>query len=194
MTMADSVLQSSSRPPGGFKVVSERTVYEDWITLACRTVEAPDGTQYERVVVHHPGAVSIVPVLEDGDTVLLVRQYRAAVDRYLLEIPAGKRDVVGESPEETAARELIEEVGMAAGCLELLCVFNNSPGFCDEQQHVFLATDLRTEATSSQSIEEEHMTVERISLRDIPQLIASGVISDAKTMLGLLLASRRLGA
>lgn len=175
-----------------FKVVDEQIIYEDWVTFATRTVEAPDGRRFERVVLHHPGAVSIVPVMDDGDTVLLVRQYRAAVDRYLLELPAGKRDVPGEAPEKTAYRELIEEVGMAADSLESLCVFNNSPGFCDEEQHVYLATGLQPTDKSSQSIEEEHMTVHEVSLRDTPQLIASGVVSDAKTMLGLLLAGRRL--
>ena len=102
------------------------------ISLAVGAFEAPDGDTFERDVVHHPGAVSVVPVVDEGTAVLLVRQYRAAVDRDLLEIPAGKRDVAGEPPELTARRELEEEVGMRAGRLEQLAEFYNSPGFCDE--------------------------------------------------------------
>jgi ADP-ribose pyrophosphatase len=121
-----------------------------------------------------------------------VRQYRAAIDRDLLEIPAGKRDVEGEPPELTARRELEEEVGMRAGRLELLAEFYNSPGFCDEHSYVFLALDLEQSATSAHSPEERHMTVERVALDDVPALIASGELVDAKSIIGLCLAREAL--
>jgi 8-oxo-dGTP pyrophosphatase MutT (NUDIX family) len=138
-------------------------------------------------VVHHPGAVGVVPVVDEGSAVLLVRQYRSSIDAELLEIPAGLRDVDGEPPEETARRELIEEVGRRAGRLEKLCAFHNSPGFCDEVVHVFAAFDLEPCDRDLQGIEEQHMTVERVSLDDVPGLVASGAITDAKTVIGLSL-------
>ena len=85
--------------------------------------------------------MSVVPLLDDG-RVVLVRQYRAACDRHLLEIPAGKRDVAGEPPEQAARRELAEEVGYRAGRAAGLARFYNSAGFSDEFSHVFLARDL----------------------------------------------------
>ena len=91
-----------------FRKLAERQVYKgSLISLATGMFAAPNGETFERDIVHHPGAVSVVPVVEEGEAVLLVRQYRAAVDRELLEIPAGKRDVVGEEPELTARRELV---------------------------------------------------------------------------------------
>ena len=155
---------------------------------------APDGTEFSRDVVHHPGAVSVVPVLDEGGApvVVLVRQYRAAVDRDLLEVPAGKRDVAGEAPEVTAARELEEEIGYRAGRLEKLAEFYNSPGFCDEHSHVYLGLDLAPTETSFHGIEEHHMTLERVPLADVPALVAAGQITDAKTIIGLFLARDRL--
>jgi ADP-ribose pyrophosphatase len=155
--------------------------------LGRATFEAPDGTTFERDVVHHPGAVGVVPVIEEGSAVLLVRQYRSSVDAELLEIPAGLRDVAGEPPEETARRELIEEVGMRAGRIEKLCAFHNSPGFCDEVVHVFAAFDLEPCDRDLQGIEEQHMTIERVALDAVPGMVASGAISDAKTVIGLSL-------
>ncbi len=162
------------------------------IQVATGTFEAPDGATFERDVVHHPGAVSAVPLLEGDEAVLLVRQYRAAVDRVLLEIPAGKRDVQGEPPERTALRELVEEVGMRAGRLDRLAEFYNSPGFCDEHSVVFLARDLEPCDLDLQGVEEQHMTVEEVLLGDVAQLIRSGVIVDAKTIIGLTLTRELL--
>ncbi len=162
------------------------------VQVATGTFEAPDGTTFERDVVHHPGAVSVVPLLAGEEAVLLVRQYRSAVDRELLEIPAGKRDVQGEPPEQTALRELVEEVGMRAARLERLAEFYNSPGFCDEHSVVFLARDLEPCAADAQGVEEQHMTVEEVLLVDFPKLVRGGVIMDAKTMIGLALAREML--
>jgi ADP-ribose pyrophosphatase len=171
-----------------FRKLAEREVHRgSLITVAVGRFAAPSGEEFERDVVHHPGAVSVVPLLDDG-TVVLVRQYRAAIDRDLLEIPAGKRDVVGEAPELTAHRELAEEIGMQAGRLERLAEFYNSPGFCDEHSFVFLARDLEPCDNSLQGVEEQHMTVEHVALADVPGLIASGELVDAKSIIGLSLA------
>ncbi|MDQ1444127.1 MAG: ADP-ribose pyrophosphatase, partial [Acidimicrobiaceae bacterium] len=110
----------------------------------------------------------------------------------LLEIPAGKRDVADEPPEETARRELEEEVGMRAGRLEKLAEFYNSPGFCDEHSFVYMALDLDPVPLSAQSIEEQHMTIERVALDDVPSLIATGELVDAKSIIGLCLAREAL--
>ena len=171
-----------------FRKLAERIVHQgSLLTLAEGTFEDPSGQTFVREIVHHPGAVSIVPLRDDG-CVLLVRQYRAAVDAELLEIPAGKRDVEGEPVEETARRELEEEVGMKAGRLDRLCEFLHSPGFCDERQVVFLARDLTPTAVSAQGVEEQHMTIEAVPLDEVPSLIAAGQLTDAKSIIGLLLA------
>lgn len=177
----------------GFRRTGQRVVHEgERITLAVATFEAPDGTTFERDIVLHPGAVAIVPVIDEGTAVLLVRQYRGAVDRLLLEIPAGIRDIEGEAPEQTARRELEEEVGMRAGRVERLCEFFNSAGHCSELTHVFMALDLEPVATSFQGVEEQHMSIERIALDDVPAMVASGAIADAKTVIGLALAREAL--
>ena len=172
-----------------FTAVGENLIYQGHlISLARGRFRAPDGTEFERDIVHHPGAVSVVPVIDQGEAALLVRQFRAPIGADLLEIPAGKRDVAGEPPEVTARRELEEEVGMRAGRIEKLTAFYNSPGFCDELHHVFMALDLEPCAKSLQGVEEQHMTVERVALDDVPDMIASGAIQDAKTIIGLTLA------
>ncbi len=177
----------------GFRKLDERTVFTgQLISVGVGRFAGPDGGEFERDVVHHPGAVSVVPVIDDGEAVLLVRQYRAAVDRELLELPAGKRDVDGEAPEVTAARELEEEIGQRAGRLEKLAEFLNSPGFSDEHSYVYLGLDLEACDTSLQGVEEQHMTVERVPLDQVPELVSSGAIEDAKTIIGLCLARQAL--
>jgi ADP-ribose pyrophosphatase len=178
-----------------FRPVGEEPLYQgSLISLARRTIAGPDGATFARDVVHHPGAVSAVPFLQATGEVVMVRQYRAAIDRELLEIPAGKRDVGGEAPEVTAHRELVEEIGMRAGRLELLGEFYNSPGFSDEYSYTFLALELEPAEQNLQGIEEQHMTIERIRLADAPALIRSCEIVDAKTIIGLLLAREALAA
>lgn len=175
-----------------FERLSEHVVHRGGVvTVAVGSFRAPDGRILERDVVHHPGAVSVVPL--DGDEVVLVRQYRAALDRDLLEIPAGKRDVPGEPPDVTAGRELEEETGMRARSLVPLCEFFNSAGFSDEHSYVFLADGLEPGSQSLQGIEEQHMSVERFPIDDVPAMIERGELMDAKTIIGLLLTLRRLG-
>jgi 8-oxo-dGTP pyrophosphatase MutT (NUDIX family) len=174
-----------------FHVIGERQVWEGQrIAVAVLRVKGPDGAAYEREVVHHPGAVGMVPLHDDG-TVTLVRQYRAPLDTEMWEIPAGLRDVAGEPTELTAQRELAEEVGLRAGRLEHLITFHNSPGFSDEAVVIYLATDLHEVPDDRQSVEEQHMVVERIPLAEARAMVADGRITDAKTVIAVLpLASR----
>ena len=170
----------------------ERVIYDGYvIQVAVGTFTAPNGEVVERDLVHHPGAVAVVPI--DGDDVILVRQYRAALGLYLLEIPAGRRDVADEPPIECARRELAEEIGMQAASLVEVASFFNSAGFCDELSHVFVGTDLSTVPAQPHGLEEAYMTLEWHRLEDVPAMIASGELRDAKSIVGLLLALRQRG-
>ena len=175
----------------GFRKLDERIVWSGTLVSAgTGTFVDPEGAEFERDIVHHPGAVVVVPVIDDD--VILVRQYRAAIDGELLEVPAGKRDITDEPVEITAHRELEEEVGMRAGSMVRIAEFYNSPGFCDEHTFLFLATELTPCATSFQGHEEQHMTIERVPLDTVPELIASGQLLDGKSIIGLCLAREHL--
>jgi 8-oxo-dGDP phosphatase len=152
----------------------------------------PDGDEFERDIVQHPGAVGVLPLHDDG-TVTLVRQYRAALGGELLEIPAGLRDVAGEDDATTAARELVEEAGLAADRIELLATFHNSPGFSDESVAVYLATGLREVDDDRQGVEEQAMTVQRVPLAQALARVDAGEITDAKTVIALSALGRRRG-
>ncbi len=175
----------------GFRPLEEETVYEGWILRVAKgTFVGPDGKTFERDIIHHPGAVAAVPI--DGDDIVLVRQYRAALDAMMLEIPAGLRDVDGEPPYETAQRELIEEVGLRAGSLELLTTVHNTVGYCDESITIYLATDLTpVERELTDSPEEQAMEIVRMPLEQAEAMIRSGELTDAKTIIGVLSARQR---
>ncbi|HEY6188553.1 MAG TPA: NUDIX hydrolase [Pyrinomonadaceae bacterium] len=147
------------------------------------------GQTYKREVVHHPGSAAIVAVFDDM-TVALVRQYRHAVVRYLLEIPAGTL-ASPERPEEGAARELEEELGVVAAQLEKLSEFFVSPGFVEEKMWVYLATGL-TE-TAQRLEEDEMLDIVRVPFTRALEMIEDGEIEDGKTIIGLMLAATRLG-
>jgi ADP-ribose pyrophosphatase len=153
-------------------------------------VEGPDGDRFEREIVHHPGAVAMVPLHDDG-TVTLVRQYRVAVGEALWEVPAGMRDVADEPTEETAQRELAEEVGLRAGRLEFVARFHNSVGFSDEAVVIYLATDLSEVPDDRQEAEEQHMRVERIPFDTALAMVDDRRITDAKSVIALLTLARR---
>jgi len=175
----------------GFRILDSRTICEaGFLTVSRARIAAPDGEEHDRTVVHHPGAVVVVPV--DGDHALMVRQYRVAVQGEILELPAGKRDVPGEPPADTAARELEEEIGRVSGHMELLCEFFNTPGFCDEYSYLYLATQLEETARNAVSAEEAHMQIERVPLDRVEAMIAAREIVDAKSIIGLLLAKQHL--
>ena len=153
------------------------------------TVREADRT-YIREVVHHPGSAVILPAFDDG-TIALVRQYRHPAVKYLLELPAGTLNDK-ERPEEGAARELEEELGLVSGKLEKLAEFFVSPGFCEEKMWLYLATDL-TE-TAQRLEDDELIEVVRLPIDRALQMITDGEIEDAKTIIGLMLAAPRLGA
>jgi 8-oxo-dGTP pyrophosphatase MutT (NUDIX family) len=176
----------------GFRQTHEETVFDGRIIrVAVGEFETPSGAVISRDIVRHPGAVSVVPIVDDH--VVLVRQYRAALGQELLEIPAGLRDVPDEPPERTAERELIEEVGLRPRHLDLVARFYNSAGFCDEYSYVFVATDFDAADAEAHGVEEQYMTIERVALDEVPAMIADGRLCDAKTIIGLTLALRRLG-
>ncbi len=177
-------------PP--FRKVGETHRYQGYLFgVTSVEYEGPGGGRFERDIVRHPGAVVVVPVTAAGN-VIMVRQFRAAIDGDLLEVPAGKRDVEGEPTEVTAARELAEEVGRRAGRLDLLARFYNSPGFTDELTHLYLATDLEEVPLDRQGLEEQEMSVEEVPLDSLTALITSGRLIDAKSIIGLALARERL--
>jgi len=176
----------------GFRRVSEEELLRAWLFRVDRLhLLDPAGNPYERVVVRHPGAVTIVPAHEDG-TVTLVRQYRAAVDAPVLEIPAGTRDRDGESVEATARRELAEEAGLEAAHWEWLIETWNSPGVSDQRTTIFLATGLTPRERRPDGVEEGFMEVERVRLADLDDLVAAGTLKDESTVLGLYMARQRL--
>jgi ADP-ribose pyrophosphatase len=141
----------------------------------------------EREVVHHPGACAVVALTPSGD-VLLVRQFREAVRTELLEIPAGIRDVDGESPPDCAARELVEETGHEVVSIEPLGSILTSPGFADERIELFIAA--ASEDRIAPAIEDAVRTV-RVPFADALRAVRRGEIVDAKTVAALLLAEDR---
>ena len=174
---------AAGRELGGFRRIGERERLRTGIlTLVSGTFVGPDGFTFEREIVRHRGAVCIVPLEEDGRHVVCVRQYRAPVDSFLLELPAGKRDVPGEPLEATAARELVEETGLRAASLTEVCRFLNSPGFSDEETTCYLAEGLEAVGRDAQGVEERHMSVERLDLDRLYELVEAGEIVDAKTI------------
>lgn len=177
-------------PTENFSVVDQTVIHRGAVvTFFEAEIEDADGARFNRDLVRHPGAVAVVAL--DGDDVLLVQQYRAALDAELIEIPAGKRDVAGEPPIETAHRELEEEVGMRAGSMELLINVHHSPGFCDEYGHIFLATDLVAVPERREGPEEQVMTIHRTPLDEAVEMCLDGRITDAKTIAALLAAAHR---
>lgn len=155
---------------------------------------APDGQPFERTYVRSPGAVAVVPLLEvDGKlNVVLVRQYRAALDRMVIEIPAGMRDVDGEDPALTAARELAEETGYVAHDLTALGHLVSAPGITDSEVQIFLGRNLLQGGHERHGPEEVFMDVLVMPLEVALTMVTNGEIDDSKTMIGLLMASQLL--
>jgi len=163
----------------GYKITGSRTIYSGSIlTLRVDDLRMPSGRVVEREVVTHGGAVGIIP-LTDKNEIILVTQYRHPVGVSLKEIPAGKLEP-GETPEECARRELIEEIGYAPGRLVRLTTFYTTPGYSSEVFHLFIADNLTLE--TSDVTEEEIESVERLSIAEVVRQIAAGVIEDGKTI------------
>jgi ADP-ribose pyrophosphatase len=169
---------------GDHEILASEQVFDGRVVkLFIDDVRLPDGrkARWERVT--HPGAVGIVPLLKD-ETVLMVRQYRHAVGGVLLEIPAGKLDSP-EPPWQTAHRELAEEVGKKAGEMIKLAEFYNSPGYADEYFHLYLARELSDEVGEPEP--DEFLEVEPVPLGQALDMVSSGAIRDAKSIIGLTL-------
>lgn len=157
-------------------------------------VEAPGssgGDPIVREVVRHPGAVTVAAV--SGGAVTLVRQYRAAVDAVVVELPAGKLDG-GEAPSACAARELEEETGLTAATFTEVADYLVSPGWSDERMWLYLAEDLTPGAARPQGAEEVHMDVLTVPLDRAVQMCHDGSIRDAKSIVGILLTRDHLEA
>ncbi len=152
------------------------------IKVRVDTVRMGDGSEHVREVVEHPGAVAIVPVLPNGDLVL-VRQYRHAVGRQMLELPAGTREL-GEPPRQTAFRELREETGYRATDMRELVRFFVSPGWADEELIVYLATEISPGQDAPEA--DEDLSVVTVHPSEVTARIQSGEIADSKTIVGLL--------
>ncbi|HKV38865.1 MAG TPA: NUDIX hydrolase [Blastocatellia bacterium] len=135
-------------------------------------------------IIHHNGGAGAIPVFEDG-SIALVRQWRYPLGRYSLEIAAGRIEP-GQSPEQTAARELEEELGFRASHFRKLAEFNVAPGYCEERLYVYLATGL--EQSSQHLDEDEEIEVVKLGFRDALDRMESGEIDDAKSIIALLLA------
>jgi len=177
---------SKFEPP---KIVASEKIFEGRVfDVTVDTIREADKT-YTREVVHHRGSAVILPAFDDG-TIALVRQYRHPAVKYLLELPAGTLND-RERPDEGAARELEEELGLVAARLEKLCEFFVSPGFLEEKMWLYLATELRE---TKQSLEDDELIeIVRVPIRRALQMISDGEIEDAKTIIGLMYAAPRLG-
>ncbi len=171
------------------KIINSEKVFEGRVfNITVDTVSEGEQT-YKREVVHHAGSAVIIPVHDDG-TVVLVRQYRHPAVRYLLEAPAGTL-AERERPEVGAARELEEELGLVSTRLEKLSEFFVSPGFLEEKMWVFLATEL---SEGKQRLDDdEFLDIVRLPIGEALEMITSGEIQDAKTIIGLMLAAPRVG-
>lgn len=170
-------------------IISTETIYKGKVFDVYEAEINDDSVKYKREIVSHHGSAVIVPVFADK-SVALVKQYRHAARKYLLEIPAGTLNQ-GENPERGALRELEEEIGVTANNIEKLSEFYVSPGFLEEKMFVFMATDL-TE-TEQKLEEDEILSIERITFPEAFKKINSGEIEDAKTIIGLILAGVKFG-
>ena len=169
-----------------------RTIYDGRIfTVRIETIALPKGGELRAEIIRHPGSVVIVPVTEAG-AIVLVRQYRHAIGRSVWELPAGglKR---GEDPRAAAQRECHEEIGQIPGRLEALGSFYPTPGYCDEEMHIYRASSLRrptADDARAHQDEDEDIESRAFAVSEIRALIASGEIVDLKTVAGLALIER----
>ncbi|ASS65060.1 MULTISPECIES: NUDIX hydrolase [unclassified Paenibacillus] len=169
--------------PGAETTVSSETIFEGRIiTLQVDQVQLPGGKLASREIVRHPGAAAVIALL-DGK-LLTVGQYRKPMDKYQVEIPAGKLDP-GEDPAACAARELREETGVSASEMKLVDAFYTSPGFADEKVYLYAAEGLSQ--GESQPDDDEELHVEALTMEQAEAYIREGVIGDAKTLMAVYL-------
>ena len=171
------------------KTLSSQLIYDGRaVKLRIDTVRMPSGRETTREIVEHSDCVAIV-VIDANDNVLLVNQFRKSVEKELLEIPAGGIEA-GEDPAVTVRREMQEETGYLPRKVERLGGFYSSPGFCSEYLYLYLATDLIPSQLYAEDTESIKLT--RVPISQIPSLITSGKICDAKSIAGLLIYSSLL--
>jgi ADP-ribose pyrophosphatase len=172
-------------------IKSERLYHGRIFDLVIEEIEDPPGNNRKCEIVSHPGGSVVVPLLDDGD-VILVRQYRYPHKKFILEAPAGKLEP-NEDPLRAAQRELQEETGYTAEHYEKLTAMYTTPGFCSEVLHIYLATGLKKSKQGQNLDEGEHsLTVECFPLPTAVEMIVRGEISDSKTIAGILLTERKL--
>jgi ADP-ribose pyrophosphatase len=172
-----------------YKKISSEVAYRGRSFVVNHDVlQTPQGKQTTYDIVVHIGAVAMVAIDSSG-RLLLVRQYRHSTGKYLLELPAGTLEP-GEPVEQTAQRELREEVGMAAATLTLLVNFFLAPGYSTERMWIFIAQNLTPEKLEGD--EDEDLEIVRMTWEECFAAIQNGEIEDAKTILGLYLARERL--
>ena len=170
--------------------VSTRLIHDGRVVkLSVEQVTLPNGNTVTLEVIKHPGAAAVVPLDGDGN-VILVRQYRHATGAWLLEVPAGKLDHPGESPEECARREVEEETGYRAGTLSPLGWIWTTPGFTDEKIWLFLARDVSAGKQDLQP--DEALSVEKVPIEQALEMARAGEINDAKSVCALLRAAAHL--
>lgn len=166
------------------RVLSEDVAWEGRIFTVDRLrVALPDGREAVRDVVRHRGAVAVVALTDDG-RICLVRQYRTALGRVTVEIPAGKLDP-GEDPLDCARRELLEETGMEAERMAYLTTIASSDGFCDELIHIYMATGIAFSRSDPDA--DEFINVDLVELSELVDTVLDGRIEDAKTVVGALI-------
>jgi ADP-ribose pyrophosphatase len=162
------------------KTIKREVLFEGKvIDLHIEEVELPNGHTSRRELIKHPGAVAIL-ALTDENKIVMVQQYRKALDKVIIEIPAGKLEK-GEAPEVTAKRELEEETGYDCETLTPLISFYTSPGFADELVHLFIAKDLKKIENPASLDEDEFVDVLEVSLDEALELLREKKIYDAKT-------------
>ena len=172
------------------KLLSSEVVYRGHIfNVELDQLEMVNGVLSRREILRHPGAVCMVPVDSDGN-ILMVTQYRHAVGRRLLELPAGTLEK-GEDPLEAAARELQEEIGFRPGSIQAMGGFYVAPGYTSEFIHLYVCTDL--EASRLDGDEDEDIEVERHSPEAVLAMIEAGTVCDAKSVIGVLRWLRSIG-
>lgn len=161
------------------EILNEELKYEgNFLKFVNINVKLPDGNEGSRDVIRHPGAAAVVAFLDD-ETILLVRQFRAALNDILLEIPAGKLEI-GEDPKVCATRELEEETGYKSENIEYLGTIATGAGFTDERIHIYKATNLYKGTKGGD--EDEFIEIESFKLSEIKEMIKSGKIIDTKTI------------
>lgn len=171
------------------KTIASQTIYDGRvIKLKVEEVTLPDGKIAKREIVNHPGAVAILAITDDNK-LIAVRQFRKALEKTIVEIPAGKLEH-GEEPLDCAKRELEEETGYRASRFTHLSTFYTSPGFADELLHVYTASDLQSGPVKLD--EDEFVDVLHLTLEEAQELHRNGEICDAKTIVALFAWENRV--